>query len=235
MNKRRFNEIPRVEKLYRENQVSYNLAGGFDAEDDIHEEIREKIAESVQKRRDLPFDHLIAPDNCIDCGKPLYDAFLWEKFNHATCDKCRDDTGRHKLIARTEAKNEYLLKDCDLDRRKPPLRFIAKKNPHNPRYGDMKLYLRLQVEQRALELFGSLSNLQDAKDQKVRLREINTEKRFEKKIKQMRKEISGTSQVKLTTSNKHEHEFETEIYNTELDIYSKTCKTCGFYTTFEKM
>lgn len=46
-----------------------------------------------------------------------------------------------------------------------------------------------QVEQRALELFGSLSNLQDAKDQKVRLREINTEKRFEKKIKQMRKEV----------------------------------------------
>lgn len=45
------------------------------------------------------------------------------------------------------------------------------------------------VEQRALELFGSLKNIQDAKEQKVRLREINSERRFEKKIKQMRKEV----------------------------------------------
>lgn len=51
----------------------------------------------------------------------------------------------HKLISRTEAKQRYLLKDCDLDKREPPLRFILKKNPHNPRWGDMKLYLQLQV------------------------------------------------------------------------------------------
>lgn len=37
------------------------------------------------------------------------------------------------------------MKDCDFDIRKPPLRFVSKKNPHNPRYGDMKLYLKLQV------------------------------------------------------------------------------------------
>lgn len=49
------------------------------------------------------------------------------------------------MIAKTEAKKEYLLKDCDFDIRKPPLRFVSKKNPHNPRYGDMKLYLKLQV------------------------------------------------------------------------------------------
>jgi hypothetical protein len=32
-----------------------------------------------------------------------------------------------------------------LDERSPPLKFIVRKNPHNPRWGDMKLYLRLQV------------------------------------------------------------------------------------------
>jgi DNA repair protein len=57
----------------------------------------------------------------------------------------RDYEGAHKLIPRTEAKTLYLLKDCDLDLREPPLRYIAKKNPHNPRYGDMKLYLKAQV------------------------------------------------------------------------------------------
>uniref|UniRef100_A0A8C0EHF1 XPA C-terminal domain-containing protein n=1 Tax=Bubo bubo TaxID=30461 RepID=A0A8C0EHF1_BUBBB len=52
---------------------------------------------------------------------------------------------KHKLITRTEAKEEFLLKDCDLDKREPVLRFIAKKNRHNSRWGDMKLYLKPQV------------------------------------------------------------------------------------------
>lgn len=39
----------------------------------------------------------------------------------------------------------YLLKDCDLEKRDPPLKFIVKKNPHNVRWGSMKLYLELQV------------------------------------------------------------------------------------------
>lgn len=57
----------------------------------------------------------------------------------------RDNEEKHKLISRTEAKQHYLLKDCDLDQREPPLRFTLKKNPHNPTWGDMKLYLKLQV------------------------------------------------------------------------------------------
>lgn len=57
----------------------------------------------------------------------------------------RDVENKHKLLTRTEAKQEYLLKDCDLDKREPVLRFILKKNPHNPHWGDMKLYLKLQV------------------------------------------------------------------------------------------
>lgn len=57
----------------------------------------------------------------------------------------RDTEDKHKLITRTEAKEEYLLKDCDLDKREPVLRFIVKKNPHNSRWGDMKLYLKPQV------------------------------------------------------------------------------------------
>jgi DNA repair protein len=52
---------------------------------------------------------------------------------------------KYSLITRTDARQEYLLKDCDLDLREPILRFILRKNPLNPRWGDMKLYLRLQA------------------------------------------------------------------------------------------
>jgi len=57
----------------------------------------------------------------------------------------RDNEVKHKLISRTEAKQTFLLKDCDLDKREPLLRFILRKNPHNPHWGDMKLYLKTQV------------------------------------------------------------------------------------------
>lgn len=52
---------------------------------------------------------------------------------------------KYSLITRTDARQEYLLKDCDLDLREPILRYILRKNPLNPNWGDMKLYLRLQA------------------------------------------------------------------------------------------
>lgn len=53
----------------------------------------------------------------------------------------------HKLVTRTKAKDFYLLKDCDLDKREPLLKFVKQKNPHNARWGDMKLYLELEVRE----------------------------------------------------------------------------------------
>jgi DNA repair protein len=58
---------------------------------------------------------------------------------------CRDNEEMHRLITKTEAKSMYLLQDCDLEKRDPPLKCIVKKNPHNVRWGSMKLYLELQV------------------------------------------------------------------------------------------
>jgi hypothetical protein len=37
----------------------------------------------------------------------------------------------------------------------PALRFMSRRNPHNPGGGEMRLYLRLQVEERALKVWGS--------------------------------------------------------------------------------
>uniref|UniRef100_A0A674CSA8 XPA C-terminal domain-containing protein n=1 Tax=Salmo trutta TaxID=8032 RepID=A0A674CSA8_SALTR len=74
------------------------------------------------------------------------DSYLGNGFDLAVCDNCRDDEVKHKLISRTEAKQLYLLKDCDLDQREPVLRFCPEEeHPHNPHWGDIKLYLRLQV------------------------------------------------------------------------------------------
>ncbi|KAI1725239.1 DNA repair protein complementing XP-A cells like protein [Ditylenchus destructor] len=225
--------VPIVEKLYRQHQESYSQSGGFDVADDEYAEKREAISDAMQKKRDRQFEHIETPDNCIECGKPLYNAFLWERFNYAVCDLCRDDKGKHKLIARTEAKEKYMLKDCDLDLRKPVLRFISKKNPHNPRYGDMKLYLELQLEERALELHESWEKLEEARELRLQKREIVSERKFERKIKQMRKDMRGDA-FKLKINAKHEHDFGEEKDEGN-GHYSKTCKTCDHTVNYEKL
>lgn len=94
----------------------------------------------------------------------------------------RDNEDKHSLITRTEAKQEYLLKDCDLDKREPPLKFIVRKNPHNVRWGEMKLYLHLQVEKRALEVWGNEETLIEEKEKRDVKRQEGKIKKFNKKV-----------------------------------------------------
>lgn len=176
----------------------------------------------------LQFDYLI----CGDCGKEFMDSYLMQHFDWATCDNCRDAEDKHKLITRTEAKEEYLLKDCDLDKREPVLRFIVKKNPHNPRWGDMKLYLKLQVIKRALEVWGNEESLQEAKEQRRDSREKMKQKRFDKKVKELRRAVRSSLWKK--TASIHEHEYGPEE-NVDEETYKKTCTVCGHELTYEKM
>ncbi|CAG9530538.1 unnamed protein product [Cercopithifilaria johnstoni] len=230
--------IPYVEKLYRKTHENYKEAGGFMDDDDEYASVRERIAEARQKRIDeaaANSSSIVPPDNCINCKNPLCNSYLWEKFNYPVCNTCRNDKGDHKLISRTEAKNQYLLKDCDLDLRKPILRFISKKNPHNPRYGDMKLYLKAQLEQRCLEVYGSKEEFEKARDARVTQKETRLEKRFEKKIKEMRQQVHGSKNFKSDYGKSHDHVYSDESYDSIKDEYWKICKICKYKLTYEKM
>ena len=73
---------------------------------------------------------------------------LWIKTKMCIDSLCyffRDKQDKYNLITKTEAKTRYLLKDADFDKRDPPLKYIVRKNPHHQSWGDMKLYLELQV------------------------------------------------------------------------------------------
>ena len=95
--------------------------------------------------------------------------------------------GKHELITKTDAKSTFLLKDGDLERRnEKPLGFIVRKNPHNPRWGDMKLYLRSQVEELALAVWGSEEALERAHEERDGRREAAKRKKFNKQIKALR-------------------------------------------------
>jgi len=114
-------------------------------------------------------------------------SFNNEKLNEYFTVICcfRDKEGKHSLITKTEAKQEYLLKDCDLDRREPALKYIVRKNPHNANWGEMKLYLHLQIEQRALEVWGSEENLLKEKEARDVKRTGTKIKKFNKKVQHL--------------------------------------------------
>lgn len=174
-------------------------------------------------------------EKCLECNASFIDSWLMTSFDYKVCDKCRDSDERHSLITRTEAKNEYLLKDCDFDRREPPLKCIERKNPHNERWGTMKLYLHLLVEKRALEVWGSEEKLMEELALRDDKREKSKHKKYNKNMKQLRMEMRSSLYDGRTAKGPHTHEYGDETYNDDDDNYSHTCTICGFAETFEKM
>lgn len=178
---------------------------------------------------------IIEPERptCEECSEKFGDSFLFQNFDYPVCDTCRDNDDKHALITRTEAKHEYLLKDCDFDRREPELKFITKKNPHNPQWGQMKLYLQLQIEKRAIEVWGSEEKLELEREMRDEKKEKSQFKKYQKKMKELRMNVRSSLFDK--TSVKHVHEFGPEKYNVDDDTYSHKCFSCNFSETYEKM
>ncbi|KAL1227689.1 putative DNA repair protein [Trichinella pseudospiralis] len=162
---------PTVEELYSASQPSYSNAGGFFIEND-----EQKFESSSSSSK---------------CSKEFDESYLHSTFNYPVCDQCKELKGKHSLITRTRAKELYLLKDCDFDLRAPPLRFAVRKNPHSARYGDMKLYLTIQVEKRATEVWGSVEELERQRQLRLRNREKWKEKRYDNKMRNLRKQVQS--------------------------------------------
>ncbi|KAK3858184.1 hypothetical protein Pcinc_035611 [Petrolisthes cinctipes] len=170
---------------------------------------------------------------CVECTRKFNNSFLFHNFDHPVCDDCRDNEEKHSLIPKTDARNEYLLKDVDLEKREPTLKFIVRKNPHNSRWGDMKLYLKLQIEKRALEVWGTEEELEEALTKKEDQREINKHKKFNKKMKELRMNVRSSLYTRATKT--HQHEYGEEEYLPDEDEYSRTCLTCGHSYTYDKL
>ncbi|XP_022105867.1 DNA repair protein complementing XP-A cells-like [Acanthaster planci] len=174
-----------------------------------------------------------APSVCVECNKGFQDSYIYSHFEYEVCDECRDSEGKHSLMTKTDAKQSYLLKDADLERREPVLKFIVRKNPHNPRWGDMKLYLALQVEKRALEVWGSMEKIEQEKEQREANKEKAKQKQFDKKVKNLRRAVRSSLWTKDTQS--HTHTYGPEVYDEDSDMYSKTCTSCQHTLSYEKM
>lgn len=170
---------------------------------------------------------------CRTCETPFATSFLFDTFDCKCCDNCKD-LDIYKLITKTEAKSKFLLQDCDIEKREPPLKFIKRKNPHNVRWGDMKLYLELQVEKRAIEVWGNMEKLEEEKEKREEKKVLTKTKKYKKQLKELRMSMRS-SLYDRTSAAAHVHDFGPEVYNEEDDTYTQKCTTCPYQETFEKM
>lgn len=199
----------------------------FDEDDEVQE------TNSVKVKH--PEGPVMATDNlfCEDCGREFMDSYLNTHFDVHVCDNCRQNEDKHNLITKTTAKTKYSIQDCDFDKREPALKFVVRKNPHNSRWGDMKLYYEKQVLERAVEVHGSEEKIEEAANKREENREKTKQKRFDKKVKELRRAVRGSLFKK--DLGPHEHEFGSGVYDEEEDVYRKTCITCGHVVTYEEM
>ncbi|KRZ83991.1 DNA repair protein complementing XP-A cells -like protein [Trichinella sp. T8] len=220
---------PTVEELYSASQPSYSNAGGFFIESD-EQKFESSSSRSSKRLPDFSSDS-ITETKCVECSKEFDESYLHSTFNYPVCDQCKELKGKHSLITRTKAKELYLLKDCDFDLRAPPLRFAVRKNPHSARYGDMKLYLTIQVEKRAIEVWGSVEELERQRQLRLRNREKWKEKRYDNKMRNLRKQVQSGVHVPKT----HQHNFGDEQFDKKNNSYFKNCVDCNFKIAYEKI
>lgn len=170
---------------------------------------------------------------CEECHTDFLRSYLYKNFAVHVCDDCRDPRQTHELITRTDAKAKYLLKDCDIDLRKPPLRYILKKNPYQSR-GDMRLYLKYQIEERAIEVHKSEEQLEEELEKREERRAEKKQKVYAKKMKSLSMQVR--SSLYKRQLGPHEHEYgEAICIDEENDLYRKECKTCGHKWDYEEM
>ncbi|XP_045772236.1 DNA repair protein complementing XP-A cells homolog [Maniola jurtina] len=193
--------------------------------------VPEATAEAAPRAPPAPLVHRSVQPACLACGTRFPQSFLLDTFDHSVCDACRDDAGAHALLPRTQAKSEFLLQDCDLDARPPPLRALARPNPHREHAPPMRLYLRAQLEARACEVWGSLAALEAERAARAERRERAERKAAGRRLRALRMDVR--SSLFAAPRAPHEHAFgpETRVRG---DEYRREC-ACGLVETYEKM
>eukprot|EP00039_Didymoeca_costata_P012970 m.190051 g.190051 ORF g.190051 m.190051 type:complete len:205 (-) comp15637_c2_seq7:81-695(-) len=174
--------------------------------------------------------------NCEECKKDFDRSTLLKNFGVCVCNQCRDlhYELKYSYITKTEAKEEYLLKEHHLTG-PDGLKFVERKNTRNENWSTIKLYLLCQVEELSFKTYGGEDGL-DA--ELLKLGEEKKKRKIaanEKKIKKLRKETLTANWMSKVLKKKHEHDMGDEEQISGTDMWQKKCKTCDYKVEFEKM
>lgn len=165
---------------------------------------------------------------CEKCGSKCIDERFFSTFKVAVCDSCKkSDQDQYALITKTAAMREFLLTAEELEDTQI-FPHLVRPNPHKSSWHNMQLFLRKQVADFSVKKHGSLNKLEDNKVKKVERKLSSKEKRYSKKMKELRQKTRlDTSIGTRSRPARHTHDFE------ENDN-GKLCRVCGFQINYEK-
>lgn len=97
----------------------------------------------------------------------------------------------------------------------------------------MKLYLHIQIEERALQVWGSQEAILNEKELRLEKKDVCKSKKYTKQLKELRMNVRSSLYVK--TKKSHVHTYGSEDYDEDKDIYTHVCTICQYVEEFEKM
>ncbi|KAM0675821.1 DNA repair protein rad14 [Gurleya vavrai] len=156
-------------------------------------------------------DHPIEKNKkCCYCSSVPIDSEIFNVFNRKVCKKCKFD--KLKLITKTTCKDNFLLCDEELK----DFKYLTRPNPHKGTWNNMNLYLEDEINNFAIEKYGSLDKIEILKNERIE----NMLERKKNRMKKSLRELKRKTIVKTKNSNdRHEHDF-------YYDGNKKKCK-CG--------
>ncbi|XP_060607680.1 DNA repair protein complementing XP-A cells homolog [Ruditapes philippinarum] len=188
---------------------------------------------------------------CESCQKEFMDSYFYTKFDEPICDACRSilfafSFSTCNRVCRRTAWILIRLRGCA-----GWSRSMLVPNPlcwfcHGAVWSRSMLVpnplcwfchgaaqMLFQVKKRSLEVWESEEKIEEARNMRQENKEKAKQKKFDKKVKDLR--LAVRSSLLKKEKGSHEHEFGEEIYDDDEDVYSKTCKTCNYTMTYEKM
>ncbi|PVU91949.1 hypothetical protein BB559_003912 [Furculomyces boomerangus] len=176
---------------------------------------------------------------CKECGSVDIDVTFFDIFDLKICRGCKEKfPDKYSLLTKSEAKQDYLLTDGELNDREV-FKVWIRPNPHKSTFSNMLLYIRESVEAFAINKWGSLEDL----DKEFERREVSKKQRKEEKmlnsLKDLRKRTRTEEwrQKRNKTFNipiNHKHEFSDTENDDNSGSCEKKCKICGITVEVEE-
>lgn len=180
-----------------------------------------------------PLDLKNAP-KCVECESLEIDPNFFTNFKVSVCRRCKKKgPEKYSLLTKTECREDYLLTDPEL-RDTNLLHRIEKPNPHG--FLRMQLFLRMQVEGFAWKKWGSPEGLDKEWEKRERTRLERKEKRYQSKLKEMRKRTRAEEYTRKIRNGQLINERHEHLWSVPMTVagsssmIKRRCIDCGIET-----
>ena len=203
--------------------------------------LRQKLKESKQGAHAPPLSELARGTDkekelkkCWECQSWEIDWKWYEIFRCRVCNTCKDKLPeKYSLLTKTECKEDYLITDPEL-KDTEILPHLTKPNPHKSTWNDMQLFLRYQVEARAVEKWGSFEALDAEFEKRAGAKRAKKEEKFRSKLRELKNKTRVETWKRKGTGGdgmkkaKHEHVWGVLVeIGDGVGVGVRTCEECG--------